>query len=351
MISAPDRRQALALIDAARTEGARLALACRIIGITARTYRRWRSQGGRCRDHRPEAVRPRPKHTLSPRERDDILALCHERRFASLPPGQIVPILADEGRYIASESSFYRVLRDAGEQQHRGRSRTAREARPLATHQARAPNQVWCWDISYLPGPMRGLFYYLYLILDLYSRKIVAAEVFEAESGANAAALVRRAVLREGCINQPLVLHADNGSPMKGATLLATLQGLGVTPSWSRPRVSNDNAYAESLFRTCKYRPDYPAQGFASLEEAREWVERFAHWYNNEHRHAGIRFVTPAERHRGEDAQILAQREAVYAAAQAANPARWSGSTRNWTPVGAVWLNPVSENEKTLDAA
>ena len=200
--------------------------------------------------------------------------------------------------------------------------------------------QVWSWDITWLPGPAQGLFFYLYLILDLYSRKIVGWEIFEQESGEHAATGVHRAVVADGRLLQPLVLHADNGSPMKGATLRATLERLGITASYSRPRVSNDNPFSEALFRTCKYRPTYPAQGFATLEAARTWVLAFVRWYNDEHRHSGIRFVTPNARHAGQDAALLAARHMVYEQARCRHPARWSRQTRNWTPIGTVWLNP-----------
>lgn len=239
-------------------------------------------------DRRPLAVRSAPAHRLSEAERTEILSVCSASRFASLPPSQIVPRLADEGIYLASESSFYRVLHAAGQQQHRGRADAPRRREPTS-HEVTGPNQVWCWDITYLPSGIRGLYFYLYLILDLYSRKIVGWEVQATESGEQAASLLCRTALSEAIQTwrQPLVLHADNGSPMKSATLLVTLQWLGVTPSRSRPRVSNDNAYAESVFRTCKYRPEYPREGFATLEVARAWVMRFEQWYNTEHRHSG----------------------------------------------------------------
>jgi putative transposase len=168
----------------------------------------------------------------------------------------------------------------------------------------------------------------------------VGWEVHERECAEDAAGVVRRAVLAEGCVDKPLVLHADNGSPQKGSALRATLEALGVLPSYSRPRVSDDNAFSEAVFRTCKYRPGYPYGGFESLEAARTWVLRFVRWYHHEHRHSGIRYVTPLERHEGRDIALLAQRKALYEAAKARCPQRWSGATRNWEPVGEVWLNP-----------
>jgi putative transposase len=343
MISTPDRQQALELIDEAHQTGARLKPACQELGIDVRTYQRWSQGGGVKADGRSEALRPPPANRLSAEERAQVLAVCHEPPYTSLPPSQIVPRLADEGRYLASESTFYRILRQADEQHHRGRSRPPRPGGEPPQLCARAPCEVWSWDISWLPGPIKGLFFYLYLIVDLYSRKIVGWEVYECESARYAAEVVRRAVLAEHCLDQPLVLHADNGSPMKGETLLETLYRLGIATSYSRPRTSNDNPYSEALFRTCKYRPDYPAQGFATLDEARAWMQQFVAGYNHEHLHSGIGFVTPAQRHQGQDPAILAQRQAVYKQAKARHPERWSGPIRNWQPLIEVWLNPSAE--------
>jgi putative transposase len=345
MIRTPDRQCAVELIKEAQAAGARLAPACECLGLSVRTYLRWRREPGTVReDARPSAHRAPPANRLSEAERAAVLERCHRPEFASLPPGQIVPRLADEGEYLASESSFYRILRDAGEQHRRGRARApVARARPQG-YCAKAPNEVWSWDITWLAGPVQGLFYYLYLIVDLYSRKIVGWEVYEGECAGAAAAVIERAVWAQGPgIRQPLVLHADNGSAFKAATLRVTLERLGVTASYSRPRVSNDNAFSESLFRTLKYVPDYPTRGFADIAEAREWVERFVRWYNTEHRHSAIRFVTPSERHTGHDSEVLAKRHAIYQQAQVRHPERWSQGTRNWTPIGAVYLNPEPE--------
>lgn len=347
MISAPDRLKAVELIDEAREAGARLAPACRTIGIASRTYQRWTREGQVASDGRPDAIRPRPGHALSDAEREEVLAICNRPEFADLPPGQIVPRLADRGEYLASESTFYRVLRAAGQQHHRGRANAPTKPRPPATHCADAPDRVWCWDISWLPGPIRGQFFFLYLILDLFSRKIVGWEVHDTESAANSRELIERTVWRCGCIDRPLVLHGDNGSPLKGSTVQAMMARLGITPSYSRPRVSDDNAFVESLFRTCKYVPNFPRRGFASLDEARRWVQEFVERYNHHHLHRGIQFVTPEQRYRGDDTAILKNRHAVYQAARRRYPARWSGATRNWNPVGDVWLNP--ERDRPLD--
>ncbi|MGF6862247.1 putative transposase, partial [Rhodobacteraceae bacterium MBR-64] len=249
--------------------------------------------------------------------------------------------------------SFYRILRNSGQQHHRGRARPPVRRKPPASYKASAPCEVWTWDITWMPGPVAGVFFYLYLIVDIFSRKIVGWEVHERESADLAAMLIRQAVMAEGCALRPLVLHADNGSPMKGATMKVTMEKLGITASYSRPRVSNDNPFSEALFRTCKYRPDWPGKGFATRAEAQAWVKSFATWYNGEHLHSAIRFVTPDARHTGRDHATLASRAILYAKARAQNPERWSGKTRNWQPAGPVWLNPETETSapQTRDAA
>jgi transposase InsO family protein len=350
MISHSDRRHAVELIDEAVTAGARQHKACAILELSTRTYQRWTQEETVLIDGRRGAERPVPANKLSAEEKQAILAVSNSPAFRSLPPSQIVPSLADEGRYLASESTFYRVLREAEQQHHRGRSE-APQHKPLSTHCATGPNQVWCWDITWLPGPARGLFYYLYLALDIYSRKIVAWEVHACESSELAAQLIHKACLTEGIAAKPLVLHSDNGSPMKGASMLETLRRLGVTSSFSRPRVSNDNAYAESLFRTCKYRPDYPVNGFTNIDEARAWVLSFSRWYNTEHKHSGLKFTTPEQRHTGEASSILAHREKIYTQAKERHPNRWSGDIRNWTLPEVVWLNPEKEQSELNKAA
>jgi transposase InsO family protein len=251
-------------------------------------------------------------------------------------------MLADEGIYLASESTFSRVLREHGQSAHRGRAKAPKAIRPPTTHIATAVREVWCWDMTYLPAQVMGRWFHLYLILDLYSRKIVGWEVHDTDHADHAAHLVRRTALAEGIatLSTKPVLHGDNGSTLKATTVLAMLNWLGVKPSYSRPRVSDDNAYAEALFRTAKYRPEFPAKGFADLDEARAWAAGFVRWYNFDHRHSGIRYVSPAQRHEGHDHAILAARHALYTRARELNPARWSGNARNWSPIGAVTLNP-----------
>lgn len=327
-------------ISEAVAAGARKRPACEEAGISLRTFQRWTQGPEISEDKRSKAQRPGPANKLSEQERTQILEICNQPEYANLPPSQIVPRLADKGVYLASESSFYRILKEAEQLHHRGRAKTKQKRQAPTTYIAEAANDVWSWDISYMSSWVRGQFFYLYLIMDIFSRKIVGWEVHDREGGEEAASLIQRAVLAECCMFKPLVLHADNGSPMKSQTMQAKLYDLGVVPSHSRPRVSNDNPYSESLFRTLKYCPQWPSQGFESVEAARKWVSQFAHWYNEEHRHSRIRFVTPAQRHRGEETEILARRDQLYALAKEKRPARWSGQTRNWTPVGYVALNP-----------
>lgn len=305
-----------------------------------RTYERWNAAGSEVRaDARVGAKRAAPAHKLSDEERVRVLELANSEEFASLPPSQIVPTLADRGLYVASESTFYRVLRAAAQQHHRGRARKPIK-RPISTHCATGPNQLWSWDITWLPSSVKGQYFYWYMVLDVFSRKIVAHEVHEEESAQHAAHLMRRASLAEARIGKPLVLHSDNGGAMKGATMLATLENLGVAASFSRPRVSNDNAYAESLFRTCKYRPDYPRKPFADAAAARAWMHRFVQWYNHTHKHSGLKFVTPTQRHSGQAEQLMAKRREVYAAARERVPGRWTRGLRDWELSTEVWLNP-----------
>lgn len=327
----------LGLVDEAVVAGARQTKVCETLGIDARTVQRWKRQ--EVGDDRRAGPKISPANKLSDAERREVLGVVNSPEFRNCSPKQIVPRLVDQGVYVASESTMYRILRDEGQLAHRAASKPPTRRRPdelVAT----APNQVWSWDITYLKSPVLGAFFYLYLVVDIFSRKIVAAEVHAAEDSERAAELIAQACAAEGIDPDQLALHSDNGSPMKGATLLATLQQLGVMPSFSRPRVSDDNPFSEALFRTAKYRPEYPSGPFESLEEARAWVRWFVQWYNHDHLHSGIRFVTPAQRHAGDDVELLARRRAVYEAARRRRPERWSGDTRDWSRVEAVRLNP-----------
>lgn len=330
----------IALVDEAVAQGARRGPACMMLGLSARTVERWR-HGAPAEDARQGPATP-PAHALSPEERATLVTVMTSPAYRDLSPNQIVPRLADTGQYLASESTCYRVLRAAKLQVHRGRTQ-APIRRPLPSHTATGPNQVWSWDITYLPTPVRGVYFYLYLMMDIWSRKIVGAAVHASEASELAAALFRTMCADMHLDPSGIVLHADNGGPMKGATMVATLERLGVLPSFSRPSVSNDNAFSEALFRTLKYRPDYPNGPFVTRAEAQMWVAGFVHWYNTEHQHSAIRFVTPEDRHSGREHAILAQRQQVYAAAQKFHPGRWAGQTRNWQPIAIVKLNAPHE--------
>ena len=333
------------LVAEAVAAGARRSKACQLLGISVRTLERWgdEREDGR---HGPKTA---PGNKLSAAERQRILDVATSPEFRDESPKQIVPTLADRGIYIGSESTIYRTLHAANLQHRRGPARPPRH-RPHE-YIAERPWQVASWDISYLKSHVRGEFFYLYLVVDVWSRKILGWDVHAVESTELASSLLQR--IRDEVGHEVdlagWVLHADNGGPMKGATMLATMQRLGVVPSFSRPNVSNDNPFSESLFRTMKYVPESPRSGFASLEAARTWVAAFVQWYNFEHMHSGIGFVAPAARHNGHDVAILAARRAVYLRAQRRHPERWSRHARTWSRPETVFLNPDTTHIKTKE--
>jgi len=343
MTSLPERENVLALVAEAVSAGARQAHACAAIDLSERTLQRWQKNlAAGVGDRRPARIQT-PGNALSEQERRRVLAIANSQEFGHLPPSQIVPRLVDRGEYVASESSFYRVLKAHGQLAHRRAEKPSKpRAKPRALSATR-PNQLFSWDITYLPTAVRGRYFYLYLFMDIFSRKIVGWQVYDAECSALAGAVLRDICARECIAPDQVVLHSDNGAPMKAAKMLATLQALGVVPSFSRPAVSNDNPYSESLFKTMKYRPAYPVRPFVDLMAARQWVGSFVHWYNEEHRHSAIGYVTPEQRHAGLDVELLRKRAAAYAVAKAAHPNRWSGEIRNWNPVTVVHLNPEKE--------
>jgi putative transposase len=338
------RKHCIELIQEAEIAGARRSAAAEVLGLNLRRLQRWEkdSDSGDKRQG-PNSV---PAHALSEEEKKMIIEVCNSENHKDDSPWQIVAKLADSGKYLASESSFYRVLKADGLLQHRSKAKPRTNRRPPSLV-ARSPGEVWSWDITYLKSPVKGSYYYLYLIEDVFSRKIVGWAVYETESADLAAVLIDEACKNNGIMKDRLILHSDNGSPMRGATMLATLQRLGVVPSFSRPSVSDDNPYSEALFRTLKYRPSFPDGVFLSIEEARLWVEKFVHWYNTEHLHSGIKFVTPESRHKGEDIPLLNNRTLVYKRAREKNPSRWSRNIRNWSRVDEVYLNPRKEDKKT----
>ena len=333
----------LGLVDEAVTNGASVGRVCREIGLAATTLERWRRKSigddGRAGPKSP------PSNKLSAQERQQVIDTACSPEFRDLSSKQIVPRLADQGVYIASEATFQRVLREEGLLNYRGRAKAPTKRYRPPVKVADGPCQLWSWDITYLPGPIRGMFFYLYVIMDVWSRKIVGWEVHLEESAEHAAELITATCKAEGVEPDQVILHSDNGGPMKGATMLATLQQLGVMPSFSRPSVSDDNPYSESLFRNLKYRPWYPSKPFASLQAASEWVTTFVGWYNDEHLHSSIRFVTPSDRHAGRHHDVLQRRRAVYEAAKDRYPERWQGQIRNLDPIETVVLNPEPEDD------
>lgn len=260
--------------------------------------------------------------------------------YAGLSPKQLVPQLADDGLYLASESTMYRLQHRYGLRAKKRTIERTHVTRSSIVHRATGPNQVWSWDITWIPTVVRGRFLYLYLIMDVWSRRIVGWTIAETESAAIAADLVTRICRDENIDPRGLVLHSDNSRPMRGHTMIATLQWLGIVPSFSRPHVSDDNPYSEALFRTLKHSPAYPRIPFATLDAALAWVARFVAWYNGQHRHSAIRYVTPDERHFGRERVVLSKRCKLYEKARRSNPERWTRGIRDWSPVTIVILNP-----------
>lgn len=315
-----------------------MKVACGDLTITLNTYLHWKSDVNDKRKGPCDG----PSNRLDQKTRDEVIAVSTSKEFVDLSPWVIVAKLADQGRYIASESSFYKILREKDLLAHRGKSEPRKHKRP-APLMATGPNQIWSWDITYVKSDVMGLYFYLYLFMDVYSRKIVGFDIFLNESMENSAMLLERICVKENIEKDKLVLHSDNGGAMKGATMLATMQRLGVVPSFSRPRVSDDNPYSESLFKTVKYHHTYPGS-FKTIEDANKWTSGFVYWYNEEHYHSGIKFVTPAQRHLGLDVAILENRKQVYLKAKERHPERWNGrSVKNFEYEEKVFLNYLQE--------
>lgn len=335
----------LQLIAEARAAGARLEPICETLGLDVRTVQRWLDQASDGGTDQRKGPKTTPANKFTPAERARALLLLTSPEYVDLSPNQVVPKLAESGVYVGSEATLYRILREEKMLAHRGRAKPPTRRRPKE-YVATAPNCVWTWDITYLPGPVVGTWFYLYMFVDIWSRMIVGWDVRLVEDSINASEIFTRICEENATDPEGLVLHSDNGSPMKGETMLATMQRLGVVSSFSRPHTSDDNPFSEALFRTVKFSPDYPGR-FASLEDAIAWVTSFVEWYNRHHQHSAIRFVTPADRHYGREDAILAARKATYERARAEHPNRWTGPTRNWTPISTVTLNPSTR--RTID--
>lgn len=353
MIPQEDRVQAIKLIDEACASGARKHRACDLLNISLRTLERWKKDTDTV-DKRKGSIKQVANKLPNP-IRQEIINIANSEKYRDLPPCKIVPLLADQNVYVASESSFYRILREEKQWEHRLKSKRPSHKKP-EPYTATSPNQIWSWDITYLPSQVKGLYFYLYVFMDIYSRKIVGWVVQEKQSSEDAANLMKQICRDEKIERNQVVLHSDNGSPMKGVTMLAMLQNLGVTPSFSRPSVSDDNPYSEALFRTLKYHPTFPMiHKFEAVVDARIWCEKFVAWYNCQHLHSALKFITPQQRHAGEDTLIMEKRHKVYQEAKKRHPERWSGNTRNWHLPEVVMLNPgrKSNNFKSemLEAA
>jgi putative transposase len=343
-MSANNRENVLRLVKESVVDGATQAQACEILGVTPKSVQRW-SGLSVLEDQRSGPITV-PANKLTLVERQKLIAVATSAEFIDVSPHQIVPRLADRGQYLGSEATMYRVLKAEKLLSHRGSSKRRQINRPKA-YLATRPCQVFSWDITYLPTTISGRFFYLYLFLDVFSRKAVGWKVHHAESAENASELITEICLAEGIEKGQLATHADNGGSMKGATMQITMRRLGVEPSYSRPSVSNDNPFSEALFKTLKHCPQFPSKPFATIEDARVWVEKFINWYNTVHLHSGISFTTPESRHLGLDVEILSKREVIYKAAKAKNPTRWSGNTRNWKKIDEVRLNCLMDDAET----
>jgi putative transposase len=323
------------LIEEAHENGARYSKACAIVGISLRTLQRWKS--GCLNDRRKGSKKTVPRKV--PQEtREAIITVCNEPRFRDQTPYEIVPQLLTEGRYLASERTIYRILREHDLLHHRSELRVRHRHSKPPERRATGPDQVYTWDITYMGRTIRGLFYYAYVVTDIFDKSIVGWAVHEEESETHSRALFER--ILKGRRRSLKALHADNGHPMKGVTLMALLKDLKVASSHSRPRTSNDNPYIESLFKTMKYHVTYP-KAFETLEDARHWIGEFVNWYNTEHLHSSIGYVTPHQMRYGQAKAIFEQRNKVLQLAREIHPERWgSRPAREWSINREVVLNP-----------
>jgi putative transposase len=287
------------------------------------------------------AFEKRPHHrSLSPPQRAAVLEALHSDRFVDMAPAAIYATLLDEGRYLCSIRTMYRILAASNEVRER-RRQAVHPKRTSPQLVATAPGQVWTWDITHLRTPVKGAALRLYVCIDLFSRFAVGWYLSPSESAAEAKHFLETLATREGIEADRLIVHADNGGPMRGHALADLLESLGIERSHSRPRTSNDNAFSESQFKTMKYRPTYPRH-FETIEEARAWCREFFAWYNHEHRHEGLALMTPADVHNGRTTAVLAQRAQTLSAAFAQHPYRFvKGAPRPKRPPTKVAINPT----------
>ena len=321
--------------------------ACAAAGVPrASWYRRHRASPALARPAAvPHRDRAQPR-ALGLAERQAILDVLHSPRFADLAPAEIWAILLDEGTYLGSQSTFYRLLRAAGETRER-RRQAVHPAAVKPELAATAPNQVWSWDITKLHGPAKWTYYYLYVILDIHSRYVTGWMLATCESAALAEKLIAATCAKQGIGRGQLTIHADRGSSMTSKPVAFLLADLGVIQSHSRPHVSNDNPYSEAQFKTLKYRPGFPAR-FGSIEAARAYCQDFFTWANHEHRHSGIGLHTPADLHHGHAPAVRRKRAATLGAAYAAHPERFVSQPPEPPKIPASsWINPPQHTEAT----
>jgi putative transposase len=331
----------------AAVEGARgtmgTAAACDALGVARATVYRRRAPA------RPPVPRPPPPRALAPVERQRVLETLDSERFLDQAPAQVHATLLDEGTYLCSPRTMYRVLEAAGEvKERRDQVRRPHYAAPelLATR----PNQVWSWDITKLLGPAKWTYFYLYVILDIFSRYVVGWMIAPHESAALAERLIAETCAKQGIAPGQLTLHADRGGAMRSKPVALLLADLGVVKTHSRPYVSNDNPFSEAQFRTLKYCPPFPDR-FGSIEDGRAFGQEFFRWYNQDHRHSGLGFLTPAVVHFGQADVVRAHRDRVLAAAYAAHPERFvNGRPHPADLPTAVWINPPVKNPTRQDA-
>ncbi len=321
-------------------------LACEGLGLARSTAYRWLSPRRRASLDGRRRARSSPR-ALSETEREAVLELLHSERFVDQAPASVYAQMLDEGRYLCSVRTMYRILQAHGEvRERRNQRRHPHYQRPELL--ASGPNQLWSWDITELRGPHKGMSYPLYVLLDVFSRLVVAWLLAHRENGVLAAKMIREAGLRQGVEADQLTVHADRGPAPASKPVAELLTDLGIEKSHSRPRVSNDNPYSESQFRTLKYRPGYPNR-FAGYEHALAWCREFFPWYNYEHRHSGIAYLTPADVHYGRAAAILQARRATMQAAYDSHPERFvSGSPLIATLPEAVYINPPEDKSKSV---
>ena len=342
LISLKEKSRAIELVEEAVASGAGRKKACKTIGISIRSLQRWDQV---CNPDGRKGAEKKVPRKLTEEERKKVKDTACEQRFKDLTPYEIVALLAEKGLYIASERTFYRILKHYGLLHHRGNSKPASIKSEPKELVATGPNEIWSWDITWLKTDVRGLFYYTYMIKDIWTKDIVGWAIHDREDDTLAASLFNSLQLKHKM--KGIYLRSDNGNPMKGATMLMTLYNLGVIPSYSRPRVSNDNPFIESLFKTLKYTAGYPGK-FKSMEEARMWMANFVNWYNTEHRHSAIGYVTPMQRRSGVYKEIFDKRNNTLVAAREKNPERWGKKQKVWGCDDKVYLNPGKDSKKNL---